>query len=51
MMADDHSASAITAYGSRVNKRPNIDRLAEGGMRFDNCFCTNSICTPAAQPS
>jgi arylsulfatase A-like enzyme len=47
IMADDHSASAISAYGSRVNKTPNIDRLAEGGMRFDNCFCTNSICTPS----
>ena len=47
MMADDHSASAISAYGSRVNRTPNIDRLAEGGMRFDNCFCTNSICTPS----
>jgi arylsulfatase A-like enzyme len=47
MMADDHSASAISAYGSHVNKTPNLDRLAEGGMRFDNCFCTNSICTPS----
>src|SRR5579872_3176911 len=47
MMADDHAANAISAYGSHVNKTPNIDRLAEGGMRFDNCFCTNSICTPS----
>jgi len=47
IMADDHSASAIGAYGSRVNRTPNLDRLAEGGMRFDNCFCTNSICTPS----
>ncbi len=47
IMADDHSANAISAYGSRINRTPNIDRLAEGGMRFDNCFCTNSICTPS----
>ena len=47
MMADDHSAGAISAYGSLVNKTPNIDRLAEGGMRFESCFCTNSICTPS----
>jgi arylsulfatase A-like enzyme len=26
---------------------PNIDRLADEGMRFDNCFVTNSICTPS----
>ncbi len=47
IMADDHAAHAIGAYGSRVNTTPNLDRLAAAGMRFDNCFCTNSICTPS----
>ncbi len=47
IMSDDHAAHAISAYGSRINETPNIDRLAEGGMRFDSCFCTNSICTPS----
>ena len=47
IMADDHAAHAISAYGSRINKTPNIDRLARGGMRMDNAFCTNSICTPS----
>lgn len=47
MMADDHAAHAISAYGSRINQTPNIDRIAAGGVRFSNCFCTNSICTPS----
>jgi arylsulfatase A-like enzyme len=47
IMADDHAAHAISAYGSKVNKTPNIDRVAAGGMRFTNCFVTNSICTPS----
>jgi arylsulfatase A-like enzyme len=47
MMADDHAAHAISAYGSRINKTPNIDRIGREGMRLDNCFCTNSICTPS----
>src|SRR5436190_10030981 len=47
MMADDHAAHAISAYGSRINRTPNIDRIAQQGVRFDNCFCTNSICTPS----
>ncbi len=47
IMADDHAAHAISAYGSRINRTPNIDRLAREGMRLDNCFCTNSICTPS----
>jgi arylsulfatase A-like enzyme len=47
IMSDDHAAHAISAYGSRINKTPNIDRLAKEGMRFENCFVTNSICTPS----
>ncbi|MFP4550353.1 MAG: sulfatase, partial [Spirochaetales bacterium] len=30
-----------------VNKTPGLDRIAEGGMRFDHCYVTNSICTPS----
>ena len=47
IMSDDHAAQAISAYGSKINKTPNIDRIASGGMRFTNCFVTNSICTPS----
>src|SRR5438874_13828283 len=47
IMADDHASHAISAYGSRINETPNIDRIAQGGARFTNCFCTNSICTPS----
>ena len=47
VMADDHAAHAISAYGSRVNTTPHLDRLAAAGMRFENCFCTNSICAPS----
>lgn len=47
IMADDHASHAISAYGSRINKTPNIDRIAREGVRLTNCFCTNSICTPS----
>lgn len=47
IMSDDHASHAMSCYGSRINTTPNLDRIAEGGMRFDNCFCTNSICTPS----
>ena len=47
IMADDHAAHAISAYGSRINQTPNIDRIASAGVRMTNCFCTNSICTPS----
>jgi len=47
IMSDDHAAHAISAYGSKLIKTPNIDRLAAEGMKFENCFVTNSICTPS----
>jgi len=47
IMTDDHASHAMSCYGSRINRTPNLDRIADGGMRFDNCFCTNSICAPS----
>lgn len=47
IMSDDHAAHALSCYGSRINTTPHLDRLATEGMRFDNCFCTNSICAPS----
>lgn len=55
MYSDDHTAQSIGAYrevldyGLKLNHTPtpNIDRLAESGMRFDNAFVTNSICKPS----
>ncbi len=46
VFTDDHAYQAISAYGSRINLTPNIDRLAREGMRFDRCYVTNSICGP-----
>lgn len=47
IMTDDHAAHAISAYGSRVNKTPNLDRLANEGALLTSVFATNSICTPS----
>ena len=47
IMTDDHASHAMSCYGSRINTTPNIDRIATEGVRFENCFCTNSICAPS----
>jgi arylsulfatase A-like enzyme len=47
IMTDDHAAHAMSCYGSVINQTPNLDRIARDGMRLDNCFVTNSICTPS----
>ena len=47
IFSDDHAQHAISAYGSKVNQTPHLDRLAAQGTRFTNSFVTNSICTPS----
>ena len=47
IMADDHASKAISAYGWGINKTPNIDRIGNEGIRLNNCYVTNSICTPS----
>lgn len=47
IMSDDHASHAMSCYGSNINQTPNIDRIANEGILFENCFCTNSICTPS----
>ncbi len=47
ILTDDHAAHSIGCYGSVVNQTPRIDEIAANGRRFDNCFVTNSLCTPS----
>ena len=47
IFSDDHAAHAISAYGSKINTTPNLDRLAREGMLFRLAFVTNSICAPS----
>lgn len=47
IFSDDHAYQSISAYGHKLNQTPNIDRIAQGGMRFDRCLVTNSICGPS----
>ena len=46
IMAGDHGRQAISAYGSKLIQTPQIDRLAREGVRFDQAFANNSICSP-----
>jgi arylsulfatase A-like enzyme len=46
IMTDDHASHALSCYGSKINFTPNLDRIANEGMLFQNSFCTNSICAP-----
>jgi arylsulfatase A-like enzyme len=47
IMTDDQGCWALGCAGNREIITPNIDRLAEQGMRFDNFFCASPVCSPA----
>jgi N-acetylglucosamine-6-sulfatase len=50
IMSDDHTTQAFGIYGSRLaslNPTPTLDKIAKEGIIFNNCFVTNSICTPS----
>jgi len=47
IMSDDHACRAIGAYGSVINRTPNLDRIAGEGALFRESFCGNSLCAPS----
>ncbi len=49
IIADDHAAYVCGAYGNKIVRTPNLDRLAKQGMRFDRAFCNAPVCTASRQ--
>ncbi|MDN5202148.1 sulfatase-like hydrolase/transferase [Fulvivirgaceae bacterium BMA10] len=46
IMADDLGVETLGCYGSDDYKTPNLDQLANEGMKFENCYST-PLCTPS----
>jgi arylsulfatase A-like enzyme len=47
VMTDDQTVRNVSCYGNRILETPHMDRLAREGVRFANCFVTNSLCAPS----
>jgi len=47
VLTDDQGPWAAGCYGNPEIRTPNIDRLAETGVRMTNFFCTSPVCSPA----
>jgi arylsulfatase A-like enzyme len=47
ILADDLPAWMVGCYGNKEIRTPNIDRLAAGGIRFNNAFVATPICSPS----
>ncbi|MBE2897135.1 sulfatase-like hydrolase/transferase [Pasteurellaceae bacterium HPA106] len=47
ILLDQVRKDMLGAYGHKIVKTPNIDRLAKEGIRFNNAFTPASVCGPA----
>ena len=47
IFTDDLGYGSLSCYGAEKINTPNIDRLAEEGMRFDQAYVSTSVCTPS----
>ncbi|KAA3622537.1 MAG: choline-sulfatase [Proteobacteria bacterium] len=47
IMADQMTVNAMSIYGNRVAKMPNLERLASESVVFDNAYCASPLCAPA----
>jgi arylsulfatase A-like enzyme len=47
MLADDLGYGDIGCYGQTQIRTPNIDRLAQEGMRFSACYAGSPVCAPS----
>ena len=46
IVTDQQRVDTVGAYGSKVCRTPNMDRLAGDGLRFDSAFTPTGLCSP-----
>ena len=46
-MSDEHGPMFSGTYGHQLVKTPNMDRIAEQGVTFENGYCNSPLCTPS----
>lgn len=46
ILADDLGWGDLRCYGSTVSQTPNLDRLANEGLRFTNFYVNSPVCSP-----
>lgn len=47
IMTDTQRKDMLGCYGTEGLHTPNIDSLAEAGVRFENAYCTQPLCAPS----
>lgn len=49
IIGDDHSTEVIGAYGNKLVRTPNLDRMASRGVRFTHAYVNSPVCSPSRQ--
>lgn len=47
LFSDQHTQKVAGCYGDGLVRTPHLDRLAAGGVVFDNAYCPSPICVPS----
>lgn len=47
ILTDDLGFNQIGAYGNTPIKTPNLDQMANNGIRFDQAYAGNTVCSPS----
>jgi len=47
VLADQLTASALSAYGNRVVRAPHLERLGDEGLVFERALCASPLCVPS----
>jgi arylsulfatase A-like enzyme len=47
IFCDDLGYGDLGCFGSKKHRTPNIDRMADEGMRFTSFYVTSGVCTPS----
>jgi choline-sulfatase len=47
IVTDQHRADLMTCAERKEVQTPNIDRIAENGIRFTNAYCSSPVCVPS----
>ena len=47
LFSDQHSANVLGCYGNQQVHTPNLDKLAQSGVRCTKAFTQNPVCTPS----
>ncbi len=47
ILSDQHAFNVIGSYGNKIVRTPNLDKLANNGVSFDNVYTPSPICLPS----